>query len=485
MARKGLLFSLRMVFKADGVKEGVSEAESAIKGLDKTVSDSNASQAKAGQGAATAAGATADKLKDAAGAAKAAGDAGSKAFDGVAEGVGKLGQGGDAAKSTLSGVGSAAAEAGQSSASGALGVESLAGGLKGLGKIVGGAIIATALTELAAAAGRFVGDSIRAFNELQTASQNLDYVFQGQAENMRVFGENAAATLGLSKAQFQTYAADVGFALQGINVPMDQLGIKTQELMTGAADLAATFGGTVPEAISAMISGVESGGSAMEAYRLRLTDADVEQWKVAKGAQGMSDEQARLAMIMEHASGVAGAYGGATNELAQQQAEANARFEDAKARLGEALYPLMVEVMNWLTNTGIPAFESFIGVISNMVEAFQPLIAILQTAIEWFQKLKAAADAVSPGGIIKKVGGFISGLNPFSAVNTDALPSSELGYADRTAATAGTRSSLNILKPTFNLMVSIDGQQLQGRISTTVASALAADGARYAAGAWT
>jgi hypothetical protein len=43
--------------------------------------------------------------------------------------------------------------------------------------------------------------------------------------------------------------------------------------------------------------------------------------------------------------------------------------------------------------------------------------------------------------------------------------------------------AINVV-PSFNLSVSIDGQQLQGRIDYSISRAMNRDGARLMAGAW-
>ncbi|MFI6688912.1 hypothetical protein [Streptomyces sp. NPDC050485] len=104
----------------------------------------------------------------------------------------------------------------------------------------------------------------------------------------------------------------------------------------------------------------------------------------------------------------------------------------------------------------------------------------VSSLINWLGKIKMPKVLSDIGGAI---GGLLSSPAPKQA-NTlrSAGRNAEWLGGPRNAPTRG-RTALS-LNPQFHLMVSIDGQQLQGRIHRTVNRALLEDGARLAAGGW-
>jgi len=112
------------------------------------------------------------------------------------------------------------------------------------------------------------------------------------------------------------------------------------------------------------------------------------------------------------------------------------------------------------------------------------LIGAVQRAIDWLSRLKPPSWISS---ISDTIGGLFSASAPRNDFGDDAAgnrptPPREV-FAAR-AATAVRAIGARIMGAPTNVFITIDGQQLQGRITRSISSALQYEGARYTAGGW-
>ena len=111
----------------------------------------------------------------------------------------------------------------------------------------------------------------------------LNSVFGDYADEMNSFGQTTAENLGISRAEFSQMAAVTGSMLKNAGVPMDEVANSTQSLTERAADLAAMYGGTVPEAMNAINSALKGEMDPLERYAVSLKASAIEAKAVAMG----------------------------------------------------------------------------------------------------------------------------------------------------------------------------------------------------------
>jgi hypothetical protein len=262
--------------------------------------------------------------------------------------------------------------------------------------IVGGALIALGKHALGAA------------SDLQQATGAVESVFGSQSAAVIKFSQTSAERLGIAQSAYQQYAAVTGTALQAAGMSAAQAVGETDKLMTRAADLAATFGGTTASAIEAINAAVSrSEFDPLEKYGISLNMAAVNAELAKRGQDkltGSAAATAKQAVILEQIYGksakAAGQFARESDSAAGAQQIATAQWEDAQAALGEALLPAMTAASQALAdmakfaqaNTG--AVQALVGVIAGLAAAVLAVNAALKVYAAW-QVISTAATKLA------------------------------------------------------------------------------------------
>ncbi|MFE7133394.1 phage tail tape measure protein [Streptomyces sp. NPDC057638] len=141
--------------------------------------------------------------------------------------------------------------------------------------------------------------------------------------------------------------------------------------------------------------------------------------------------------------------------------------------LQKHVVPIAGKVAGVLAGAVFDGVVGVINVVSRLVGWFSTLVGWIRSVIEWFARLK-------PPSWLRTIGDWL----PFAAPEQRAAARAALGPTTRTARTAPPRWIAQLTTAPTVVNVTIDGQQLQGRITRTVTSAMQYEGARYLAGGW-
>ena len=216
---------------------------------------------------------------------------------------------------------------------------------RGASKLAGWGATATA------AWGALAGASISAASEMQQSTGAVEAVFKDQAAAIKGFASDAADNVGLSAAQYQNMAALIGSQLKNLGVEYDALVPKTDELIGLGADLAATYGGTAADAVEALSSALKGEYDPLEKYGISLNKSAVNARLASKGMEGLAGEALKLAeteamleIITEQSGDALGMFASEADTAAGQAERATAKWEDAKAALGEGLLPIVTQI---------------------------------------------------------------------------------------------------------------------------------------------
>lgn len=237
------------------------------------------------------------------------------------------------------------------------------------GKVVAGAFATDAIIG-------FANDTIQAASDVEQSTGAVESVFKSLSGEITSFGDTTAKNLGISKAEFQQLAAVTGAMLKNAGVPMEDLGDQTIALTQRAADMAATFGTTVPEAMQAISSALRGERDPIERFGVSIKATDVDARAAAMGyvdaegkATSLGKALATQALIMEQTADIAGQNAREANTWAGQQERLKAQFTDMKAELGEKLLPVMVKFFELI--------RPIIEFIANNIDWLAPLAGIL------------------------------------------------------------------------------------------------------------
>lgn len=250
------------------------------------------------------------------------------------------------------------------------------------------------------AAKSFVGPLIAAFSAFQaidffkgsieaastlSESQNAIKVTFGEASDaIAKLGEDSAKRLGLATSDFNGIAVQFSSFADKIAGPGGDISAIIDDISTRGADFASVMNLDVTESLAAFQSGLAGETEPLKKFGIDLSDAAIKQYALANGISDGSSEmteaqkiQARYGALMEQTSKTAGDFANTSDGLANSQRIANAEMENARARMGEALLPIMAAVTTFASNMLIPIVDAIGGAFQWMVENVNISIPIL------------------------------------------------------------------------------------------------------------
>lgn len=218
-----------------------------------------------------------------------------------------------------------------------------------------------------------VVQSIRDASNLEQAFGKLDAVFGSSAKEIIEFSRISANALGLSKRVVFEYTGGLGNLLQATGLARDQTAEMSLSLVRLAADVAAFNNRDVKEVLVAFQAGLV--GEAEPARRLGvfISQARVEQYLLERGVVKTKKEiteamkvQARFNLIVIDTKRQQGQVAREYENLAVQQMRLEANLENIRARLGEAVIPIVTAETDRLA--------TFISDVETLIQRAEGLI---------------------------------------------------------------------------------------------------------------
>lgn len=262
-------------------------------------------------------------------------------------------------------------------------VQGLESTMKRLGETVVLQKIASGLTDLA-------GQAVDAASRAEQAAGAVLSVFGDLAGEVEKNAARAATAVGLSASQYNELASVLGAQLRNLGTPVDQLAGQTDRLIGLGSDLAATFGGTTADAVSALSSLFRGERDPIERYGVSIKQASIDAWLAANGMAGLTgeakaaaDAQAAMALLLEQTAFAQGQFNRETDTFAVSQQVANAQIDDAMAKLGETFLPLMAAGANILADFAGWASENaeLVQILAIVIGVFTAAILLMNVAM--------------------------------------------------------------------------------------------------------
>lgn len=237
-----------------------------------------------------------------------------------------------------------------------------------------------------------------AASKLEQSTGGVETVFGNQANAIKESARGAANAVGLSRNSYQEFATGLGGQLKGLGVEGSAVVGTTQDLIKSASDLAATYGGTTSDAVSALGSLLRGEADPIERFNIFIKQSDVNARLAAQGLGKLEGEalkaaetQARLAMFTEQAAITNGKFAQEANTAAGSSERFKAQAENAQAALGEALLPTLT--------LGAQILGRFAGWVENNTSSAQALVTILGVAAVAVLALNLAMS-LNPFGLV-------------------------------------------------------------------------------------
>lgn len=203
--------------------------------------------------------------------------------------------------------------------------------------------------------------AVDAASRQQQAYGALDSIYGKSAASVKRWAATAADSVGLARSEYSELSSLVGAQLTNMGFAQDKAAGKSRELIKTGADLAATFGGSVSDAVSAVSSVLKGETDPIERYGVSIKAADISARLAAKGLDNLTGTAAKqaqaqevLAMLTEQTASSTGAFARESNTLAGQQERLKAKFENIKATVGTALLPVLTSLFSWISNKLLP-----------------------------------------------------------------------------------------------------------------------------------
>lgn len=177
---------------------------------------------------------------------------------------------------------------------------------------------------------------------------------------------------------------------------------------------------------------------------------------------------------------------GSANSLSGSLQNQDGRWDALYKTLRNNVAPVMRDVALIMANNLASGARIAATFIIDLVDGVRQLVGWLISAGRWL------AELASKFSIVRSVQNFVGGISSMGFSGASFAQAQQVTQNDSLARTAAAQvfatPSQVLMRETFyrpsTVNVTIDGQQLQGRITRTVSSALQYDGARYTAGGW-
>lgn len=314
-------------------------------------------------------------------------------------------------------------------------------------------------------------DALFKAGDLEQSVGAVDAVFKNSADKMHAYAAAASDTVGISENAYNELASVLGASLKNGGTSIDELGDKTNSLIGLGADLASLYGGTTKDAIDAISSALRGEMDPIERYGISLNDAALTakglEMGITKTGGAFTTQQKQLitqALLFEQSKDAQGNFAKESDTFAHKMQVANARLEDMSTKIGSAILPVVVKIMDvfgkalspvldevgrgftafgaaWnefngdITSAGFPGFmEAAAFVARNLWEtiktAFQngiiplfrdhvmPVLDTVGTAfIDFFKGIYGFQDYGEPVSVFNQIGGAIRDIGKWLIEN--------------------------------------------------------------------
>jgi hypothetical protein len=240
-------------------------------------------------------------------------------------------------------------------------------------------------------------DAVTLASELEQSVGAVSAVFHEQASIIEGFANQAVESVGLTRAEYQSFATVVGSQLKNLGLPFDEVSGKTNELIQLGADLAATYGGPTSQAVQALSSLLRGERDPIERYGVGLKQVDINAVLASKGLSDLTGEAlkqatitATLELLWKQTADAQGQFAKEEATFAGQQQRFNAELAETQTVLGEMLLPTATEFLKVLR-------DDFLPILQDTVEEVGPILSeALRDSIPSFRDLLAALAPLIP-----------------------------------------------------------------------------------------
>lgn len=263
--------------------------------------------------------------------------------------------------------------------------------MAGLGAVVAGEQIV-----------RFFAGAVDAASDLSESQSKVQQVFRGSAGEVERFASTSATSLGQSKQAALEAAGTFGNLFTSLGLSREASADMSIETVKLGSDLA-SFNNIAPEeALEKLRAGLVGEIEPLRQLGVSFNAADVEARAMKLGLADANGEisesakvQARMSLIMEQTTNAQGDFTRTSGGLANQQRILSAQWTDMKARIGQALLPVITRLAVFANTTLLPALADAGDGARRLGERFSTVVDAVRKVIA---PLTSAGTAVGKDG---------------------------------------------------------------------------------------
>jgi phage-related protein len=247
---------------------------------------------------------------------------------------------------------------------------------------------------------QFGKDVILASSNMAETVSKVNVVFGDTADAVHKFGETAATAMGISSQQALEAAGTYGNLFQALGVGKEKSQEMSVSMVQLASDLASFNNMSVTDSLNALRSGLSGETEPLKRFGIALNDVTLKNKAMAMGfgeIKGVMDPaikaQVTYALVMEQTTLAQGDYARTADGTANTMKTLQARFQDAKVALGDALMPAFKAVLSVL-NLLIPVLTAIGKYFKENADAIKMYAIIVGTLVAAFYTYRAALVAV-------------------------------------------------------------------------------------------
>ena len=274
------------------------------------------------------------------------------------------------------------------------------------GKAAGIAAGAMAVFAVAKPLVDFGVEAFKAAAAAETAMLSVETVFEGSAQTILDWSDDAAKAFGITREEANRMSAVLGAQLQGLGFDLKESARLTLQLNERAADMAAVMGGTTAEAIERVGALLRGERDPIEKYGVSIKQADINAWLLAENldhlegeARKQAEAQAALALMFDQTAKMEGAAAENADTAAASMQRLDAQMQNLKETIGGEMIKTweMFRDELGLTETDVGGLEDGVKRLGSMFrDTLRPVIWMLKPAID---SIRAGFQSLEEAGI--------------------------------------------------------------------------------------
>jgi hypothetical protein len=303
-------------------------------------------------------------------------------------------------------------------------LSALGGKLKSFGKTaalsLGGALAGQGMVN-------FVKSSVDAAAHLQQNMTGLNTIYGASTKQIMDF-VNSSNLMGMSMADSAKAMTFMGSVFKQTGMPMQDVIEHSKTMVSLGADLAATYGYSVEEALTAMTATFRGEYDPIEKFGVAMKQSQVNAELAARGLSNLkgaaliaAQQQIRYEMILQRTADAQGAFGRSSGNLIIQMQVLKATWANMQATLGSQLTPVLTQFvvkLQPLLEKMMPHMVSLFTSIGSVITNLLPLLPTLADGVASVFGMMStvfAATARPLGDIIKLIVNLLPGILAFAA----------------------------------------------------------------------